>query len=64
MRNASPRSPKRIPRATFRARAHWTGFTARGRSAWSSGMDRPNRLHDRRLFSRDVKGWHSSLLFP
>lgn len=42
---------------------HWTGFTVEVQRMefW---LDRPNRLHDRRLFSRDVKGWHSSLLFP
>jgi len=45
--------------------AHWTGFTMRPLTIefW---MDRDNRLHDRRLFSRrqDGSGWSDSLLYP
>ena len=47
--------------------AHWTGFRLRPDfiEFWS---DRPNRLHDRRLFSRRPDGtgdgWTSTLLYP
>lgn len=43
--------------------AHWTGFTLRPRQIefW---MDRDNRLHDRRLFTRDGDGWADTLLYP
>lgn len=42
---------------------HWTGFTVRPERIefW---LDRPNRLHDRRLFTRDGDGWASTLLYP
>ena len=43
---------------------HWTGFllTPERFEFW---MDRPNRLHDRRLFSRtDDGGWDNTLLYP
>lgn len=45
--------------------AHWTGFTVRPETIefW---MDRDNRLHDRRLFTRkaDGSGWTDTLLYP
>ncbi|MEP0189438.1 MAG: pyridoxamine 5'-phosphate oxidase [Erythrobacter sp.] len=45
--------------------AHWTGFTLQPRQIefW---MDRENRLHDRRLFTRtdDGRGWSDTLLYP
>lgn len=47
--------------------AHWTGFTVIPRRIefW---RDRPNRLHDRRLFTLsgagDATGWTSTLLYP
>ncbi len=44
--------------------AHWTGFTLTPRRIefW---LDRPNRLHDRRLFTRESGGdWASTLLYP
>ncbi len=45
--------------------AHWTGFTVRPERIefW---MDRDNRLHDRRLFSRvpGADGWSDTLLYP
>lgn len=49
--------------------AHWTGFrlTPHAIELW---CDRPNRLHERRRFTRDVPpdgiagGWHSTLLYP
>ena len=45
---------------------HWTGFTLAPERIefW---LDRDNRLHDRRLFTRDDKadgGWSSTLLYP
>ena len=42
---------------------HWTGFTVTPERIefW---MDRPNRLHDRRLFTREDGGWTSTLLYP
>ena len=47
--------------------AHWTGFTLRPERIefW---MDRPNRLHDRRLFTLngagDALAWSDTLLYP
>lgn len=43
--------------------AHWTGFTLRPQRIefW---MDRDNRLHDRRLFTRSDGGWTDTLLYP
>ena len=45
--------------------AHWTGFRLRPRRIefW---LDRPNRLHDRRLFQRvdPHAGWTDTLLYP
>ena len=43
--------------------AHWTGFrmTPQRMEFW---IDRPNRLHERRLFVRDGDGWQSTLLYP
>ncbi len=43
---------------------HWTGFTLSPKRVefW---LDRANRLHDRRLFTRgDDGGWSSTLLYP
>ena len=43
---------------------HWTGFTLAPHTIefW---LDRANRLHDRRQFTRsDEGGWHSTLLYP
>ena len=43
--------------------AHWTGFTLRPERIefWT---DRENRLHDRRLFTREDDGWSDTLLYP
>lgn len=42
---------------------HWTGFTLNPRRIefW---RNRPNRLHDRRLFIREDDGWRDTLLYP
>lgn len=42
---------------------YWTGFTLDPQRIefW---LDRPGRLHDRRLFSRTEDGWASTLLYP
>lgn len=43
---------------------HWTGFRLQPR-AIEFWLDRPNRLHDRRLFTRQADGgWSSTLLYP
>jgi len=43
--------------------AHWTGFTLAPERIefW---LDRDNRLHDRRVFTREGDGWSSTLLYP
>ncbi|HEY8564864.1 MAG TPA: pyridoxamine 5'-phosphate oxidase [Beijerinckiaceae bacterium] len=42
---------------------HWTGFRVAPRAVefW---QDRPYRLHDRLVFSRDGSGWSRSTLYP
>lgn len=42
---------------------YWTGFTLEPERIefW---LDRENRLHDRRQFTRTADGWTSTLLFP
>jgi pyridoxamine 5'-phosphate oxidase len=42
---------------------HWTGFrlTSERIEFW---LDRPNRLHERRRFTRDGDRWTSTLLYP
>ena len=43
--------------------AHWTGFTLTP-VAFEFWMDRDNRLHDRRRFTRVGGGWTDTLLYP
>lgn len=54
----------RFPTSDIPRPPHWTGFrlTPRRIEFW---LDRPNRLHDRRLFARtEDGGWSSALLYP
>lgn len=50
--------PDEIPRPP-----HWTGFAVHARTIefWRS---RPDRLHDRMLYTRIPEGWKRSLLYP
>jgi pyridoxamine 5'-phosphate oxidase len=43
--------------------AYWTGFTL-APTRIEFWMDRDNRLHDRRLFTRSGAGWTDTLLYP
>ena len=55
---------REIPEGDIPRPAHWTGFrlTPCRIEFW---LDRPNRLHDRRLFIRAADGsWSDSLLYP
>ena len=43
--------------------SHWGGYRMKPDSIefWS---DRPHRLHERRLFTREGSSWSESLLYP
>ncbi|MEP2549802.1 MAG: pyridoxamine 5'-phosphate oxidase, partial [Marinomonas sp.] len=42
---------------------HWTGFTVKAQRIefW---LDRPGRMHDRRMFTRQDGAWTNELLYP
>lgn len=54
---------RQYPEGDIPRPAHWTGFrlTPQRIEFW---LDRPNRLHDRRLFTRAGAGWTDTLLYP
>ncbi|OBX19943.1 pyridoxamine 5'-phosphate oxidase [Erythrobacter sp. QSSC1-22B] len=54
---------KEYPEGDIPRPPHWTGFrlTPQRIEFW---LDRPNRLHDRRLFTRAGEGWTDTLLYP
>lgn len=54
---------ERYPEGDIPRPAHWTGFRLIP-AAMEFWLDRPNRLHDRRRFTRSGGGWASSLLYP
>lgn len=55
----------RYPEGDIPRPAHWTGFRLNP-GAIEFWLDRPNRLHDRRRFTRtgEDEGWTSTLLYP
>ena len=55
---------ERFPAGDVPRPAHWTGFRL-APQAIEFWLDRPNRLHDRRRFTRTADGeWTSTLLYP
>lgn len=49
---------KEIPRPP-----HWGGFRV-APDSFEFWTDRPHRLHERRIFTRDADGWREGLLYP
>ncbi|MEO1968979.1 MAG: pyridoxamine 5'-phosphate oxidase [Sphingomonadaceae bacterium] len=54
---------ERYPAGDIPRPVHWTGFRLIP-EAMEFWLDRPNRLHDRRRFTRSGEGWTSTLLYP
>lgn len=54
---------ERYPEGDIPRPVHWTGFRLIP-EAMEFWLDRPNRLHDRRQFTRSGEGWASTLLYP
>ncbi len=54
---------RRFEGQTVQRPPHWSGFRVVPNSIeiW---FDRPHRLHDRHLFTREGDGWRHTLLFP
>jgi pyridoxamine 5'-phosphate oxidase len=54
---------RRFPEGDIPRPPHWTGFRLAPQRIefW---LDRPNRLHERRRFTRGAGGWASTLLYP
>lgn len=42
---------------------HWSGYVVKPR-LYEFWTDRPNRLHERLLFTREPEGWSEGLLYP
>ena len=42
---------------------HWGGFRVKPET-FEFWADRPHRLHERRVFTREVDGWREGLLYP
>lgn len=61
--NRVERLAREFPQGDIPRPPHWTGFRLHPERIefW---LDRPNRLHDRRLFTRNEGGWSSTLLYP
>lgn len=54
---------ERFPEGDLPRPPHWTGFRLIP-MAIEFWLDRPNRLHDRRRFTRRDSAWTSTLLYP